>query len=757
VDLYTYISKGHAIFATHQQKLYDYPANYLHFLFDRSVDKASHDNTRVNLAQTKEVDEFLHATSCAYMALESLIIDNHADVHGQCEKSRGSFGWSPITQLFHIACIFRFHLELVERLIYTLRDNDTRVVQSLKHIRHVPRTMAIADLCQATTTTTTLAPNSSILSASTEALLSNQTPLHNAAHEPMATRSTTSILPRQMCPLSLLHSANSLCPSIVCMGCVLYPDVQFGHYSQFQVYEQMSFISQRMYDIDITHNELVPFMRALHLRMCELLHFTYFAKCAWSPTALPNEISPSKPLDMLPPERYRLAHRFGGVPPQERSMTVDLSAVSQSNKNEPYKHKPDVADASDAISPARAFLDEMLGVIAPTFRQLVLVHNITSSETRLPPNTTSLTTQSYLDQKQQYLALLVDDCVQRYTPSKSINDRVGGEDDVGGRIDTMEISGSTTRPSISSLNGTPSTAHRQQWQQPRITFELLLDIFNTIMDHRRSRTIDLSYRDDLCTHMRRMCLPLNLPECYAHVPNNMFERTYNSEQLENAFLPRPVFQARNEQWRQLELHQLESEPYIPFVARTYAKMCIMRTLGFINGEDQSWVDNYAIFHYQLDQLADRMSLDDSPFVLILGSCCYVRRGQRFFECSDARQAMLVWLLFVGADFPTHHRRLVTTCVSTTTWISLLEQVIKNAVKSAASLQSRTGETSANAQSTVRCSDMFDGNLLSDVLGEISSDDDAAHDDDNTNTCNGGDSECEEEMLVKQFMQCDGFL
>lgn len=668
VDLYTYIFKGHAILAAHQRAFYKCPARYLWFLMSLPTDDDSVSDAALHAlvrSAAVRVSEMLDS----YNLLEKLAVDNHGGEYGNCEAKLGALGWSVVTQVWHMLCILRFHIAMVQQLLHVF-EHDVRAAGQLKHVRMVPRTLSIAELC----------------GLSYEA-------------SSASVQSTAATLPRSMCPPELLHSAHTLAPKLLSMGCTLYPHLPIGLYSQFQVYQQLSFLSQQLPDMDIGQPALALFVRALHLRSCELLHHSYVVPNAWDNALLPCDVGPSRPLDMVPPERYRLAHRFGGVSPLERPTTLDLSAIVDDKKkgNTPYKHKQDKASENDPVSPSRAFIDEILGLYAPTYRQLVLVRNITRPPMCLLDENDLSSGESVAVRRQRLLNQWVSQCAV-YVPSQ---------------------------------------------KRSRVTFAALTRIFDATLDLQRSHIVDLSYRDDICTHMRRMCLVSNLPERYAHVPMNIFARTYNSELLENAFLPRLVFQARNEQWRQLELHELEQAPYIPAAARAYAHMCTMRTLGYVRGEDDSWVANYAVFHYQLERLADRLHLDDSPFVLVLGTRCYVRRKDQFFACNSAREAMLVWLMFVLIDHPQEHRRDFTKCVSTGIWVLLGKELITNVLKSS---NDTTGHaptvTLERAPLHALDIDMRTGDTTSDDLSDSGS--------------GSSESECEEN-LVEQYMQCEDLL
>lgn len=678
VDLYTYIFKGHAILAAHQRMFYKHPSRYLWFLMSLPASDDASDAAHQALVRsaTARVHEMLES----HQLLEQLVMGGHAGEHGQCEAKSGALGWSAATQLWHVVCIFRFHIAMVQQLLYTF-EHDARATAQLRHVRSVPRDQSVIELCGVS--------------------YDGDVP------------SATSVLPRSMCPPELLHSAATLAPALLELCCTLYPHQVIGLYSQFQVYEQLAFLSQQFYDINVGHEALPLFIRALQLRVCELIHHTYVAPTAWNNALLPCDVTPSRPLDMVPPERYRLAHRFSGVSPSERPMTVDLSAVTNGSngasksKNTPYEYRPDKASDKEQVSPSRAFIDEVLGLIAPMYRQLVLVRNIIQ-----PPICIVDDQQPMSPVRQQLLERWTVQCAMQCTRKSRVC----------------------------------------------ITFQMLQRVFEGMMDYQRSRIVDLSYRDDVCVHIRRMCLTSNLPERYAHAPANLFARTYNSELLENAFLPRAVFQARNEQWRQLELHELEQAPYIPHAARAYVQMCVMRTLGYVRGEDESWLQNYAVFHYQLEQLSDRMHLDDSPFILVLGARCYVRRGDKFLTCYTVREAMLVWLLFIVLDHPLEHRRDCSKCVSTTGWVALAKQLVDNALKS-----SETGALVPTYTARQRRRPLgpldIDTHSTSSSSSEHSDEDHSS----NSDSMHSGDSDAEssesdqEELLVEQYMQCDDLL
>lgn len=669
VDLYTYIFKGHAILAAHQRVLYKHPARYLWFLMNLPASDDASDAAQQALVRSANAR--VHEMLDAHALLEQLIMNSHGSEPGQCEAKTGALGWSMATQLWHVMCILRFHVALVQQLL-VIFEQDARATAQLKHTRLVPRDQSIAELCGVS---------------------------YSGA--------TSATLPRAMCPPELLHSAMTMAPELVSMCCTLYPYLPIGLYSQFQVYEQLSFLSQRLYDVNVGHPALALFMRALQLRVCELLHHPYVAPIAWGNALLPCDVTPSQPLDMVPPERYRLAHRFGGVSPLERPMTVDLSAVTDKKKKAttPYEYKPDKAKDTEPVSPSRAFVDEVLGLIAPIYRQLVLVRNITRppmcllDESGLEPPTLAERRQRQLDQ-------WVLQCATQVLNRKRV----------------------------------------------RINHSMLLKVFEGMLDYQRSRIVDLSYRDDICVHIRRMCLACNLPERYAHVPANLFARTYNSELLENAFLPRLVFQSRNEQWRQLELHELEQAPYIPMSARSYVQMCVMRTLGYVRGEDESWLARYALFHYQLEQLSDRMYLDNSPFVLVLGTRCYVRRAEQFLACDSVREAMLMWLVFVAIDHPVEHRRDFVKCVSTTGWVALVKQLIDNALKSSGSASQVVVDKPRAERAPLS---EFEIDMRGDN-SESSDSDDEESDSSAQEICGSDESDCEEN-LVEQYMQCDDLL
>lgn len=688
VDFFTYIYKGHAILAAHQQTFYKCPSRYLWFLMNLPASDDAPDAAHQALVRSASVR--LHEMLEAHVLLEQLVVSNHGSDQGQCEAKLGALGWSPATQLWHVLCILRFHIAMVQQLLYVY-ENDVRAVARLKHVRMVPRTLCIAELCG----------------------MSYDTLDGANVGAPTTTAVVTTVLPRLMCPPELLHSACTLAPVLLGMGCVLYPHLPIGLYSQFQVYEQLSFLAQRLCDVDIGQPTLTLFVRALHLRVCELLHHTYVVPTAWEQALLPCDVGPSRPLDMVPAERYRLAHRFGGVGPAERPTTLDLSTVGDGNKKKkgdtPYQYKPDKASDTESVSPSRAFVDEVLGLIAPIHRQLVLVRNITRPPTCI------------LDESDIVIG-------------------VGGEN--------LEA----RRNRLLDQWSAQCAAQMTNRKRSRINYAMLMRVFDATLDLQRSRIIDLSYRDDLCVHMRRMCLTSNLPERYAHVPANIFARTYNSELLENAFLPRLVFQARNEQWRQLELHELEQAPYIPIAARTYAQMCTMRTLGYVHGEDDSWLARYTLFHYQLEQLSDRIHLDDSPFVLVLGARCYVRRGERFFACNSAREAMLVWLMFVMIDHPREHRRDFVKCVSTDKWVTLGKELVSNAFKSSSS-----AEQSVLVHHAARLERVPRHALDIDLrTGETSDEEDELSGSDSSGASDSAESD-QEENLVERYMQCDDLL
>jgi hypothetical protein len=698
VDLFTYIFKGHAILAAHQKVLYHRPSHYLWFLLELPIIKEKGvQNLSPILLRSAEgrVSDMIEAHSL----LEQLAIACHGGTFGQCEAIKGALGWSPVTQLWHLLCAFKFHTSIVQRLLY-VAQNEPEINARLHHIRHVPRDTSIYELCC----------GNGDAQWSGESMSNDQSLLQQ----------NFGCLPRELCPMELCHSVKTLAPNLIDDGCVLYPSLAIGSYTQFQVYEQLSFLSQRSYDINIGQECLAMFVRALHLRACELMHFTYVAPNAWKPALLPCDVTPSVPLDMLPPERYRLAHRFGGVAPHERPMTVDLSSIVQQGKSAnkgPYEYKPDKASDTESVSPSRAFIDEILGVIAPLFRQMILVRNITKPpKSMFPTRDITATIAPSIPDEETFLNQLAIQCASAL-------------------ISTTNTSGSVTE----------------------MTYSILQMVFDGMLDFQRSRIVDLSYRDDLCVHMRRMCFASNWPERYAHVPTNMFARTYDSEQLENSFLPRLVFQSRNDQWRQLELHELENAPYIPQAARTYAQMSVMRVLGYNRGENESWTARYALFHFQLEQLSDRLMLDDSPFVLVLGARCYVRRKDQFMECVNVRRAMLLWLVFMSLDHPSEHQRDCLKSVDTSHWTALMKQLLENGMKYILENNQKKSLELSETNSHKSSSRAHKGSNNPLEIDTAISDASSCVEDNSDFESDQSSSSENEEDLVEQYMLCDNLL
>lgn len=325
-----------------------------------------------------------------------------------------------------------------------------------------------------------------------------------------------------------------------------------------------------------------------------------------------GDIGPSAPLDMG--ALYELPSRFRGVPPEDRGAQLDLSFLSQmANNRNNQKARESVAEKN------RWREDDQMTISRAFLGEMGGIMAPMLRQLLFYEHALSLALLSEQEQQQAQEQLALD--------------------------------------AMRSVHAT-------------YTFAQTLEGFRAHMCFERAQVRDENYQEQMVVQARREALALGLDMRHAFVPANFFGMP-DQEKIENYQLPRPTYLGGREVYRKRPLEAFEQEP-MPWRVRIMAVLSLFEKVAFQLDPDLQWLKQVLV---QCHDAVEYARFNAPPFMLLLAGRVYVRRADRFFRCTDAYHACLLWLLVTIVD---HNcvSEIRTRVYEQKYWLTLFDRVVK---------------------------------------------------------------------------------